>query len=47
MREDEGSCRSLSVVCWRGMCGLGSIETDLLNPLDMPKFGQKLGSLEA
>ena len=36
-----------AVVCWSGMCGLGSLETDLLDTRNMPKFGQNLGSLEA
>ena len=33
---------SESVVCWSGICGLGSQKAEILDPRNMPKFGQKL-----
>ena len=38
IHDAPGGCW-LPVVCWSGMCGLGSLETDLLNARNMPKFG--------
>jgi hypothetical protein len=38
---------AVSVVCWGGMCGLGSLERGLLNPRNTPKFGHKLSTPEA
>jgi hypothetical protein len=33
----------LAVVCWSGICGLGSLETDLLDPRNTPQIQPETG----
>jgi rhodanese-related sulfurtransferase len=37
----------LAVVCWSGMCGLGSLETGCSSPMNTPQFNHISGSPES
>ena len=39
--------RGLPVVCWSGICGLGSIEIGSLGPINTLPFDHKSGSPES
>ena len=46
-RKIPGGVAQLPVVCWSGICGLGSIEIGSLGPINMLPFDPKFGFPES
>src|SRR5215216_7226330 len=46
-RSHENGAVALTVVCWSGICGLGSIEIGSLGPINTLPFDHKSGSPES